>query len=519
MLWSCSRGDVDARIFRAEALVDSFPDSALAIMRTVDSTGLRGERERAMYALTLTRAEDRNYIDRTDDSLIAIAVRYFDRHDDPRRRMFSYFYYGAIARNREDYGEALLRYLKASKFVNEENSHLEKGLLYRNLSDIFKASWNGSEAVRFGRMALEEFKKEGSRLHEEYARLNLAECLSNNMRYRESLALLDSISSLTPFDAELYCESMRAKAVSFAGLDDNEKVVQLLFEIAQIDSLTRNDRELLSLAFIRIGKLTAARDILKEDNTGAIEGYFLAYLDDDFKEDDEIVNMLSSELKRYNDILRSIQNSDLPGAMNNYTVYEDTIHKQEIREKNFKIMITIVFMLVVVAMSLFVVYLYRRSQTLKMEKVILQAEAMSVELRTKDERIEEIIRNQFQEMNQLLDVYYQHKDNPKIGLLISKELDNTLKSFSPDSTYLTKVENSIDRDCANLISNFYASFPGISNNEKKLFLFIVMGLSTRAMCLLFDIQNPNALSARRMRLKKKIAESNIVGKERFLRYF
>ena len=60
-----------------EAQLDTAPDSVLTVLTATDMPR-RGE-ARALYALLTVQAQDKNYIDVADDSLIRVATRYYDR--------------------------------------------------------------------------------------------------------------------------------------------------------------------------------------------------------------------------------------------------------------------------------------------------------------------------------------------------------------------------------------------------------------------------------------------------------
>lgn len=65
---------------KAERLMQSRPDSALALLGRYTTRSFSDSADIAAYALLRTQADDKNYIDHTSDSLIKIAVRYYDRH-------------------------------------------------------------------------------------------------------------------------------------------------------------------------------------------------------------------------------------------------------------------------------------------------------------------------------------------------------------------------------------------------------------------------------------------------------
>ena len=55
------------------------PDSALHLLQNTDISALHGKADLAYYALLLTQVRDKNHISQTSDSLLNIAVRYYDR--------------------------------------------------------------------------------------------------------------------------------------------------------------------------------------------------------------------------------------------------------------------------------------------------------------------------------------------------------------------------------------------------------------------------------------------------------
>ena len=65
---------------------------ALSILQdSIDTTTLTTERGRAIYAVLLSQALDKNYIDLSSDSIIAPAVEYFADGNDPHFAMLSYY--------------------------------------------------------------------------------------------------------------------------------------------------------------------------------------------------------------------------------------------------------------------------------------------------------------------------------------------------------------------------------------------------------------------------------------------
>ena len=65
---------------RAEAVMEEHPDSALALLDTLDRSRLTTREARARHALLYSQALDKNYIELTTDSIIRPAAQYYARH-------------------------------------------------------------------------------------------------------------------------------------------------------------------------------------------------------------------------------------------------------------------------------------------------------------------------------------------------------------------------------------------------------------------------------------------------------
>ena len=101
-----------------EVRVNDAPDSVLAVLTATDMP-CWGE-ARALYALLTVQAQDKNYIDVADDSLIRVATRYYDRKGLPLRRLQAFYYHGRVYANADRRHEAMTTYTRAKDFVSVE---------------------------------------------------------------------------------------------------------------------------------------------------------------------------------------------------------------------------------------------------------------------------------------------------------------------------------------------------------------------------------------------------------------
>lgn len=68
---------VCARLDEADALMELKPDSALNILSSINKVKLQSKEEKARYALLMSMALDKNYIDTTAFDVIQPAIDYY----------------------------------------------------------------------------------------------------------------------------------------------------------------------------------------------------------------------------------------------------------------------------------------------------------------------------------------------------------------------------------------------------------------------------------------------------------
>ena len=81
---SCRRhGEAWRQMDAAESLMESHPDSALAILDSIPGSEVKGRETEARYALLMSMALDKNYIDTTDLKVLQPAIDYYPEHGTP----------------------------------------------------------------------------------------------------------------------------------------------------------------------------------------------------------------------------------------------------------------------------------------------------------------------------------------------------------------------------------------------------------------------------------------------------
>ena len=130
------------RLSSADEIMNEHPDSALSLLKSIDSREFKSSHNQALYALLLSQAYDKNFIDLTNDSLISIAVNHFSNGNNHRYSMLAHYYHARIHYNAGNLPDCVTSCLKAEQSGLNTQEHLYLGLIYRLLLDIFNQSYN-----------------------------------------------------------------------------------------------------------------------------------------------------------------------------------------------------------------------------------------------------------------------------------------------------------------------------------------------------------------------------------------
>ena len=141
----------------AEKIMSQHPDSVLTLLSTIQDVNDLSEKDRAMYYLLLTEAQNKTYVKPTSDSLITIAVEFFDKTEDWGRKAKAWYYRGRI---NQDLGDALHAqdyYLKALQDENQINDYILIGRIYSSIGMLYTYQNVYEKALPYQRKALDRF--------------------------------------------------------------------------------------------------------------------------------------------------------------------------------------------------------------------------------------------------------------------------------------------------------------------------------------------------------------------------
>lgn len=192
---SCGGGEYRAELLRAEAMLDSLPDTAMILVSGVPRDRLRSSADIALRDLIEAEAEYNLYIEHPEgDSMLALAEEKFRSAGDSRRLMRTLFQRSIKQFYAEDYSESLISAIKVLDIAEElsDDEYIAKAADI--MSTNYNYNYNHREALRCIDRVIDACGSAGMTAQTLFAKIDRGIILSDLRRYGEAVALLDSLT-------------------------------------------------------------------------------------------------------------------------------------------------------------------------------------------------------------------------------------------------------------------------------------------------------------------------------------
>ena len=523
LFYSCDNRDISRALSQSEDIMSSRPDSALAIIARIDTTKLVGRPQRARYALLMSMALDKNYIDVANDSLASVAFNYYKIHGSSQSKMLSYYYLGVVRQNAGNFLQAAIDFDSALSLAKELEDYHYCGLSCRHLTTLNAYNYNHVLALKFARMATEYFDMCGETLSADYGRINEAGELIRNYRYDDALVVIESVIRTNDYPPLLkLAYLLQAEALLYGKRDyigaemslthvpisnsPTDKLIQYGYYayLYELKGETQNANRFIALA----------RPLISTPNDS------LSFLD----QVSRIHRMRGNYMAAYDDVSRAmeIQNrqiTSLLGQSVTYTLeqhYRQLLHDEKGYSHRKTLIIAFILAISVIAASLllYVIWRMRRERVQDMAEIdTLNHDLHSLMSRNEHFRkvTDSIIQERIQFLKQLANSYFDWTDEEvrkrekAYGLQTKEEIITAfrkqLSELRSDKRLLSSIEQAINYSKDGLMETMRR----ICVNDLKESDFIILtlllsGLTIKSVAFLLRMSEPS-LRTRKTRYK------------------
>ena len=265
---SCSNSKPQETLNHAESLMEAHPDSALILLEEINKSELVSKKEQARYALLMSMALDKNYIDTTTFDILQPAIDYYIEKGNANDKLRTYYYQGRIFQNQGNKDNALSSFIKGIDVSHESNDslciartlvaqgglyddfydfesytncHLKAATIYENLS----LAWNEFDCLLNA--------------------LNGATASGNKTKGDSILSLFDKFIDLDNSQELALTKHRLSYALKF---DDIPKIHNFIDNLGNKPNLDTNLLLNLALAYNKVGNHVKAKYLLDYVNNG-----------------------------------------------------------------------------------------------------------------------------------------------------------------------------------------------------------------------------------------------------------
>lgn len=520
----------DRRLTVADSLMQKNPDSALTIIEAVCYDSLASQGDRAYYDLLLTQVNYKCYITATSDSNINRALAYFLGHKGEREKLTrSYIYKGAVM---EELGhpDSAMIYYKHAESTAADDDCFNLGYCKMRIATLYQGQVSQDSA----------------------AIIRLKEAIHYFEELRDTSYLISCYGSLGAICGVTYPDSTEyylSTAISLAQSYKPEKQYTYLSKLAGFCYLYKKDyqraKELAmrvlnegkdkskesqfytyaALAYVKLGLIDSAKLVLQMtpapvDRVDSMGRYDV--LTEIERAEKNHLNMPANvDSKSY-----SIANQILADSKEKELIKVEAAHEQQRadndkvklnkRNKTLAIGLGVAFLLLLLLVGV-IYHLQRmvandRSEiALTKNELINQIEELKQRLNENDITVSQLVRYRISALNELFqEIKVKTRDESKVrrivplsSLLKSMNERHEIMNIKPSNSFWEKMKRSVDGEFNGIASYVEKQYPGLSDQELKLFYMLCAGISPQIIKLCLNYTNAVTVSNYKRKLVKE----------------
>lgn len=522
-VFSCTdNSEAEKRLTSAEALMNQHPDSALAILQGIDRSSLSSGKEKARYALLMSQALDKNYIDTTTFDILQPAIDYYIDKGTPDEKLTTFYYQGRIYQNKGDEDNAMLSFINAREITGVTDTltfaHLlvAQGVLYLRQYKTTDFVENNLEAAKLygaiGRHTLEI----GS-----YAKALNGYVTMNDRHAADSvMSICIPLTREYPDGEASLFPAILGYTIDFGSPDDIKAFLDNYGDF----ELDRDAAMDFARGYSKIGELDKAWDMITSVSPGAHPADSLKYatvkLDilerqGKYEEAFDLYRDYSAMLEQYQ---KDLLTQDLLFSDKKHQLEVDVLQERTQKERFVWIALGVILLLIIIYQ------MWVRKLRIEHENDLLKIQTLQQNLfesgqkqNEAQERIKKLFQTRFHLLDGLASSYFESKETGQEQKRIFAEVKESINNFSSDETIteLTEIVNGYNNG---LIDRFKADFPKLSKSRFRFALYLFCGFSLPSISIFTGMELRNVY-VHKSRLKSVISGSDSPYKAEYLRYF
>ena len=529
-LISCGVSEVRDKLNDVESYIMERPDSALAVLDSMDRAILSTDRLKAHHSLLLAMALDKNYIDVSDDSLARVALDYYSRKGPAKYEARSQYYLALSYYYADDLRKAILEATKAEA-VAEASDSLYFGFVKVLQADIYAKTHNDVEVLKNLNQAYDVYSRLSLPYYVNVAQLRLSKALYNSGYVSKADSLLSLLIKNKDTEAKIkaYALTDRAFIKIVDSIPDYPLAISMYENVVNdygAKYMTYKDYWVYSYALERVGRQEESQYLVDKLSQldSSVSAYYWRYrIEVDKGNITEALSVLEKSVTMHNEEVTESLRQSLASTQREYYESQYREASLQVRVKNQMIIIVVSFAVVILLLILHFVHRRISSQQVEKEKLMEYVDEIKRQLvQAKDEnypllkkRFIDLYKSRFDTIGMLCDQYLQNKDRSDVEKVMYQKMLLMIEEIRNDKVRKVKFESLLNSELDGIIQNFRTEMPKSKEWEVTMFSYLVAGFDATTISRLMDMPLNNVYAYKR-RLKLKIEEKKPEHSSQFL---
>ena len=527
------RGRTAAVLNDVETYINEHPDSALAVLRQLNSADApRGAAQRARLALLHSMALDKCYIDLQTDSILAPAVAYYERHGTPDEQLRTQYYLGRLQYNAGDYQEAIVTYTEALELSGKATDQKYIGFVNQAIADTYTASFLREEADSFLEHAYHAFLAVPDTT---LAKLTLYKQAISSVSQRkwEQADSVHKVLLENPKGIEDYLPRVKASyalSLILRTKDNAAKACSLFEEALSKDSSFPSANYYAAYAYCLsvMGQMTRAERIydqlisLYPTDKGIL--FWRSKVEADQYDYQGAYYYLQESLAYQDSVLRQSLNQSTVAAQKEFFSHKATQERDRAQHrKQFIVLILLLFITTAILTAILIIQYNQKVQHEKARllQLIDTIQRQSVRaVQDRDLQYTHLFQDYFNTLGRICADYEEGKisETRTADKAVLRRIDRIVHDFVGNADSHQAFEDLLDSYLDNIMSSFRKDFPKMKSQDYQLASYVFSGIDMATTSVLMGV-DVDVLYTRKSRLKSTIAKTDSPNKDRYLAFF
>lgn len=518
----------DSRLVVVDSIMRHDPDSALALLKNMNSADLVTAGDQAYFALLLTQARYRCYVVATSDSTINTALDYYRHHDNEREKLTrACIYKGAVMEELGD-PKAAMNYYQEAKNTVAPDDLFNQGYIRLRMGNIYRDNVAADTVdVTLMKQALYYFKQ----IPDSFYILTCQNSIGSSyigINQDSALLYLEQAQMLAK---QLHQDGMEETCLRYLAdlkmFSDNAEDVEMAKRIAlsQVNKDKKPEDELTHFLLI------AAYTLARQDKPDSAICYLNQVRDNKLSDGLRVLdyNCLAEIARSRGDIKGyqyyykhcvqlsdSISNNDMQRQLRDVEMkYDNEALKYKALKyrTNWQLsLLGALLLLSVLAIALMMVSrksaqrkrLLQESQD-TIERLHGDTARLAAQLAKNEEMSEDLkqtIRHQIDTFTQLVEMHYQ-----RVGQNPRKFVEHFKKSYSvsqPDLSFWTGIRAYADSTCGGIITHTLTACPSLNETDVRFLSLCCCDLPTTVIMACMGYNDSHSFYNKKRRIAEAI---------------